>query len=62
MRQLDGPGSETRLRRIQERFRAIRARADRRLVFAAAAPWMNQFLVLFASFLAVGAIIWWFVS
>lgn len=61
MRQHDGPGSETRLRRIQERFRAIRARADRRFVVAAA-PWMNQFLVLFASFLAVGAIIWWFVS
>jgi len=62
MRQLEGPGSETRLRRIQARFRAIRMRAERHSALGSAKLLAGEFLHFFAAFVVVGAVVWWLVA
>jgi hypothetical protein len=62
MRRLEGPGSETRLRSIQARFRALRWGAERRNALHSARPLASEFLLFFAAFVVVGALVWWLVA
>jgi hypothetical protein len=58
----EGPGSESRLRQMQRRFRAARARSKRRSALRGAAPWLREFGVLFVVFLVFGALVWWLIA
>jgi len=58
VRQLDGPGSETRLRAMQARFRAVRSKVERRDTLRSAKPLARDFLLYFAAFVAVGVVVW----
>jgi hypothetical protein len=62
MRRLEGPGSETRLRNIQARFRALRSRVERRTALVTAKPLASEFLIFFVAFVVVGAAVWWLIA
>lgn len=57
MHQLEGPGSEARLQRIQARFRALRMRAGVHASIRGARPVARDFLLFFGAFLTFGAAI-----